>query len=47
VHGYSIRHLVEGGQQADDLILAALTKDMKTPCTVFAAAPGLEDALHD
>jgi hypothetical protein len=39
VHGDSISHVVEGGQQPDHLILSPLTENVQAPSAVFAAAP--------
>src|SRR5690606_18657384 len=44
VHGDAVVDLVDGGEQADDVDLAALTQDVERPGAVLAAAPGEERA---
>ena len=40
MHGDAIMDFVDGGEQADDLDVAALPQDVQRPGTVFPAAPG-------
>jgi hypothetical protein len=47
MHGDAASRFVESGQQPRDFILPTLAENMKTPCTVFAAAPGEKNALHN
>src|ERR1019366_9653168 len=46
MHGNTARAFVECSQQPCDFMLGTLAKNVKTPCTVFAAAPGKKNALH-
>jgi hypothetical protein len=46
VHRNTTGDLVEGSQQSGDFILSALTENMQTPRTIFAAAPRKKNALH-
>jgi hypothetical protein len=46
MHRDAPRIFVESSQQPHDLILATLAENMKTPCAVFAAAPGNKNASH-
>jgi hypothetical protein len=46
MHRHTVRGFIERGQQAGDLILAALAENVQTPCTIFAAAPGKKNSLH-
>ncbi len=46
VHGHAVEGGVEGGKQADDLVLALLAEAVQRPAAVFAAAPGKEELLH-
>ena len=44
VDGDAAKVLVDGGEEADDLVLALLAEEMERPCAVFAAAPTEEDS---
>jgi hypothetical protein len=46
MHGDAARSVVESSQQPRDLILTTLAENMKTPCTIFATAPGKKNAFH-
>jgi hypothetical protein len=46
VHGDSIEFSVDCGEEADDLDIALLTKQVECPRTVFAAAPGEKNSFH-
>jgi hypothetical protein len=46
MHGNPTRDFVEGSQQSGDFILWAPAQNMKTPGTIFAAAPGEKNAPH-
>jgi hypothetical protein len=46
MHGNTAGSFVESSQQPYDLILTTLAENMKTPCAVFAAAPGKKNAPH-
>src|SRR5271154_6701979 len=46
MHGDAARGVVESRQESGDFILASLAKNMKTPRTVFAAAPGEKYTFH-
>jgi hypothetical protein len=46
VHSDTTSLLVEPRQQSDDFILSALTENLQTPRTIFAAAPGKKNSPH-